>query len=439
MGRRGWFLLSIRNVGDLIRRGFVQRDRKNPNVDTILSEAGRDMRPAGVGVVGGGDAAPAAGGRGVRGSIVARRSGGRGVRGAWKRRWSHRADGVRQGAGRASVIADGSETGASSSGGGGGAMTSLGNVDAGKAASLAGHEGGMDAGPVVLRGTIKKVHYRSNETGYSVLKVLLDPEYIERVPLLGMAGQTGSGSFQFRHRKKKKENSVTVVGILPVLHIGQGVLVEGNWTTHTTYGMQLKAQHVEASTPSGREDLVSFLSSGAIHGVGPATAQKMVQVWGDDVLDVLDSDGAIVKLQMCEGIGKSKAVAIKAAWDCGRDAREGAKFLCEAGIPAGPAQRVAEVFGADTEKKVLLDPYSSLSKFGISLNCIESFAQRMGTRTDLISRVALVMTRTLLSTSNRDGNSFLRWGQLEAMTLSRLEGLSRRFGGMFESFCCHIY
>lgn len=280
---------------------------------------------------------------------------------------------------------------------------------------------------VSVEGKIRKVQYRSNESGYSVLKVGIDPERATDIPNLALEG---SGSkFRYGQKKRRGDFSITVVGILPVLHVGQGVTVHGSWTTHPTYGMQLKALQVETRTPSGHEDLVSFLSGGAIHGVGPSTAIRMVEVWGTDVLDVLDSPGAVVKLQQCEGIGKNKAVAIKSAWDCGRDARDGAKFLCEGGIPAGPAQRVAELFGGDTQNKVVADPYSTLSRFGVSLDAIEAFAVKTGIMADFVSRISLVLTRCLMASSNRDGHAYLPWGDLEGLARTRLETLSHRFGG----------
>jgi RecD/TraA family predicted helicase len=284
----------------------------------------------------------------------------------------------------------------------------------------------------VVDGTIKKVQYRSSQSGYSVLKVGVSRESLSGENLIPEGALEGSALVgQYTRRKNKKgELSITVVGILPVLHVGQGVTVEGNWTTHPTYGVQLKASHVETRTPSGQKDLISFLSSGAIHGVGPSTATRMVDTWGSDVLDVLDSEDAAVKLAMCDGIGANKAIAIKTAWDSGRDARDAANFLCERGIPAGAAQRVAEAYGAETRERVVSDPYAALSRFSISLDLIEAFAVKTeASVSDLLSRMSLVITRCLLASSNRDGHAYLEWRDLEALVLKRLEDLSRKYGG----------
>ena len=289
----------------------------------------------------------------------------------------------------------------------------------------------------VVDGTIKKVQYRSSDSGYTVLKVGVTPESLAAAVEDGRSvipdgALDGASSLVNKYRKRKNKRSdlsITVVGILPVLHVGQGVTVEGSWTTHPTYGMQLKANHVEARTPSGQEDLISFLSSGAIHGVGPSTAGRMVDVWGSDILEVLDSSDAVVKLRRCDGIGANKAIAIKMAWDSGRDAREGATYLCERGIPAGPAQRVAEAFGAETQSRVLADPYATLSRFGIPLDSIEAFAVKTDANAaDLISRISLVITKCLMASSNRDGHAFLTWEELEGLVFRRLDLLERKFG-----------
>lgn len=284
-------------------------------------------------------------------------------------------------------------------------------------------------GFVTVEGTIQKVQYRSSESGYTVLKISVSPESMHAVPAMALEGSPAS-SYGYK-RRQRKGLSVTVVGILPVLHVGQGVAVYGSWTTHPTYGMQLKARQVDSKTPTGHDDLVSFLSSGAIHGVGPSTATKLVETWGSEVLDVLDSADAVLHLQQCEGIGNAKAIAIKTAWDCGRDARLGANFLCERGIPAGPAQRIAEAFGADTQQKVSSDPYATLSRFGIPLDTIEAFAVRTDTSQDLVSRVALVINTCLLASSNRNGHSFTYWEDLVELVFKRLQALSEKFRGKF--------
>eukprot|EP00889_Picochlorum_renovo_P008494 jgi/Picre1/35524/NNA_002985.t1 len=258
------------------------------------------------------------------------------------------------------------------------------------------HPRSIPARPRLGGGKIMKVQYRSSESGYSVLKVGIDPERATDIPNLALEG---SGSkFRYGQKKRRRDFSITVVGILPVLHVGQGVTVQGSWTTHPTYGMQLKAQQVETRTPSGHEDLCRSCLG----------------------VRFMELDHAVVKLQQCDGIGKNKAVAIKSAWDCGRDARDGAKFLCEGGIPAGPAQRVAELFGGDTQSKVVADPYSTLSRFGISLDAIEAFAVKTGVMSDFVSRISLVITRCLMASSNRDGHAYLPWGELEGLALTRL-------------------
>jgi RecD/TraA family predicted helicase len=287
----------------------------------------------------------------------------------------------------------------------------------------------LQQGNVIVEGTIQKVQYRSSESGYSVLKVGISPEFVTAVPALALEGSPAS-SYKYKKRRKKGL-SITVVGILPVLHVGQGVAVQGSWTTHPTYGMQLKAQQVDSRTPTGHDDLISFLSSGAIHGVGPSTATKLVETWGSEVLEVLDSADAVFHIQQCQGIGHAKAIAIKSAWDSGRDARLGATFLSEGGIPAGPAQRIAEAFGADTQHKVVADPYATLSRFGISLDTIEAFAIRTGATRDFASRVGLVIHACLMSASNRNGHAFVYWEDLESLVTKRLQALSNKFGGNF--------
>ena len=107
----------------------------------------------------------------------------------------------------------------------------------------------------LIEGTVESVIYQNQENGYTVLR------------LDGGEGQT-----------------LTVVGCMPGVAPGEGIAVEGTWTRHASYGEQFKAEAVERRTPAGTKAIFDYLSSGAVKGIGAATARRMVEEFGEETL-----------------------------------------------------------------------------------------------------------------------------------------------------------
>lgn len=101
---------------------------------------------------------------------------------------------------------------------------------------------------------------------------------------------------------------VTVVGVLPEIEAGENVKFSGQWVHHKSFGRQFKAELCERSMPKTSADLLKYLSSGAIKGIGPSTALKIVEAFGENTFDVLEND--VDRLSSIKGISKKKAEQI---------------------------------------------------------------------------------------------------------------------------------
>src|SRR5690554_4289308 len=108
-------------------------------------------------------------------------------------------------------------------------------------------------------GIVEDIIYRNEDNGFSVIDV----------------------------QEEATNQLVTVVGNFPFISQGERVRLEGEWTTHPDYGRQLKMQNYSSATPSTIVGLTNYLASGLIKGVGEATAKKLVQHFGMDVLDII--------------------------------------------------------------------------------------------------------------------------------------------------------
>ncbi|WP_454941193.1 helix-hairpin-helix domain-containing protein, partial [Evtepia sp.] len=133
---------------------------------------------------------------------------------------------------------------------------------------------------IFLDGTVSSVIYRNEENGYTILRL--------EAPSQG--------------------EEVTVVGTMPGVSPGEGLSLHGQWTRHSTYGEQFKAEIVERRMPVGEKALVEYLSSGAVKGIGAATARRLVDTFGEEVLTIIEEDPQ--KLTQVRGISPRRAETI---------------------------------------------------------------------------------------------------------------------------------
>ncbi len=166
-----------------------------------------------------------------------------------------------------------------------------------------------------VEGTIQRITYSSQETGYTVARIKMDKCSGFVMPASGKKPTSG---------KKTNDSLITVTGKFPEMAVGQQWKCEGSWTKHKTFGPQLVATMAEEVRPSSSGDLIAYLCGGATKGVGPVTAGNMVAKYGDKILVVLDSKDAVQKLHEVKGIGLKTAVKIKDEWE----KRRGGAYAC---------------------------------------------------------------------------------------------------------------
>ena len=131
-------------------------------------------------------------------------------------------------------------------------------------------------GSLQLIGTVKSVIFQNEENGYTVLR-------------LDVGG----------------DEPVTVVGCLPFAAPGEGLTVEGAWERHPSHGEQFKASSAMRSLPVGEKHIYEYLASGAVRGIGPATAAVLVNRFGSHTLEILSDSPE--KLAEIKGISARRA------------------------------------------------------------------------------------------------------------------------------------
>ena len=188
----------------------------------------------------------------------------------------------------------------------------------------------MDTSPselILLDGTVSSVIYRNEENGYTILR-LEAPE----------AGE-----------------EVTVVGTMPGISPGEGLSVHGQWTRHSTYGEQFRAEIVERRMPVGEKALLEYLASGAVKGVGAAMARRLLDAFGEDVLTVIEE--APRRLTEVKGISPKRAETIHQSLCMQLSMRRLLDFLSAHGLSLSLAMPLYRRYGDLALTALRANPY----------------------------------------------------------------------------------
>lgn len=200
---------------------------------------------------------------------------------------------------------------------------------------------------VEIEGLVENIVYKNDENGYTVAKI--------------------------RYNK----DVIPVVGYVPYLNEGQRVRIQGEWVTHQTFGQQIKVEACEEILPSSIEGIEKYLASGLIPGIGPVTAKKIVDKFGEDSLDILEMNPG--KLTEVEGIGEKKATAIAEALQEQRELRQVMIFLQGHGISTNQGIKIFKKYGAETIRTVKENPYKLCDDIsGIGFKTADKIARNMG-------------------------------------------------------------
>lgn len=202
---------------------------------------------------------------------------------------------------------------------------------------------------VTVEGSVDAVIFQNEENGYTVLLLRVDGE----------------------------DEPITVVGCIPCAAAGEGMTVTGVWVNHPVHGPQLSAESVERRLPQEEEDIVCYLSSGILKGVGPATAQRLVERFGADTLRVLEEEPE--RLRTIKGITAKKAMELSEAFRALTGLRQVMEFLARYDLPVYLAMAVQRTYGDNALQMLRDDPYIlSRAQFGVDFAVADAIAISMG-------------------------------------------------------------
>jgi exodeoxyribonuclease V alpha subunit len=217
---------------------------------------------------------------------------------------------------------------------------------------------GPDGASETYAGEIEKVSFFNPETGYSVVRL----------------------------KVKSRREPLVAVGQLGNPAVGEQMEVVGRFKTHPKYGLQFDVESSASRPPTSRDSLIKYLGSGLIKGVGLATATRLVDAFGEDVLDVLDRSPE--RLTEVAGLGAAKREGIIESWRAQAGLKQLLSFLSAFGLGPGLGSRILKKYGARAEAVIREDPYRlAYEVFGVGFHTADKVAKSLGFAPDCPQRL----------------------------------------------------
>ena len=243
----------------------------------------------------------------------------------------------------------------------------------------------------VLAGLVERVTFHNPQTGFCVLRV----------------------------KARGHRELVTTVGHAATISAGEWITASGSWLNDPRHGLQFKAQFLRTSAPSSVAGIEKYLGSGMIRGIGPVYARRLVQAFGTDVFDIIET--APQRLREIAGIGPRRAAKITAGWADQKVIREIMVFLHQHGVGTARAVRIFKTYGTDAVQVMSENPYRLARDIrGIGFRTADVIAGKLG-----IEKTAMVRVRAgisfALTEAMGDGHCGLPRMELIALSEKLLE------------------
>ncbi|MFE9843439.1 SF1B family DNA helicase RecD2 [Streptomyces goshikiensis] len=230
----------------------------------------------------------------------------------------------------------------------------------------------------VVEGVLERITYANEESGYTVARV-----------------DTGRGSGDL----------LTVVGALLGAQPGESLRMEGRWGSHPQYGRQFTVENYSTLLPATIQGIRRYLGSGLIKGIGPKIADRIVEHFGLDTLEVIESEPK--RLIEVPGLGPKRTRMIGAAWEEQKAIKEVMVFLQGVGVSTSIAVRIYKKYEDASISVVRNQPYRlAADVWGIGFLTADRIAQAVGIPHDSPERVKAGL-QYALSQSTDQGHCFL--------------------------------
>jgi len=243
----------------------------------------------------------------------------------------------------------------------------------------------------ILEGSVERITYVSEETGYSVIRL----------------------------EAPGHQELVTAVGNLASVNVGESLRLTGFWTTHPQYGRQFKVVDFKMVLPATLEGIRRYLGSGLIKGVGPVTARRIVDTFGLETLEVIEEQPE--RLLEVPGVGPKRSEMIACTWEEQQQIKEVMLFLQSHEVSTALAVKIYKAYGDDSLTIVGENPYRlARDIYGIGFLTADRIARNLGIAPDAPQRVQAGISYVLGQLAD-EGHVYAPQGELIARSTEILD------------------
>ena len=256
-----------------------------------------------------------------------------------------------------------------------------------------------------VSGVVESIVYVNPTNDYTVIELIVD--------------QTG--------------DLTTAVGFLPYVSEGEAVTLYGKWMHHSSYGEQFSVDCFEKRLPSGIVDMLKYLSSGTLKGIGKATARKLIDKFGEDTFDVIEHHPEW--LSDIPGISRKKAAEISASFQEQQGLRT-LLMLCRGHLGSVAINRIYRTWGSSAVGIIQKDPYRMCSSiYGIGFARVDKLAADLGIEPDSDSRISAGIRYILTYNAAGNGHTCLKREQLVNASAALLSLPEERISDTLDREC----
>ncbi len=226
--------------------------------------------------------------------------------------------------------------------------------------------------------TVKYVRFHSEENGFTILSALCDGDLMTSTVKLTMSN--------------------------PVVE--SRLRITGSWTTDPKYGRQFSGTSYEEIMPDTKEGILAYLSSGFVKGIGPAMASRIVNVFGSDTLEIIDTNPDA--LLIVQGVGKKSVEKIKKSWEEGREVRAIMTFLLSSNCTPNLAMKIYKMYGSQSIQKIEENPYCIADEVrGVGFKKADEIARSRGFAPNGLPRCRAGLLFALQKAGENLGHSYM--------------------------------
>lgn len=239
-----------------------------------------------------------------------------------------------------------------------------------------GRELDLYTGDVRFSGIATRIVFRNEENSYTVLEL------------------------------ESEGDNNTLVGVMPIISAGDMVEGEGVWRFHSLYGPQIEVRTIFRKEPEEPEKIERYLAAGAIKGIGPVTAKKLVEAFGAETLNVMREHPE--RVARIHGIGKKKALEFSLELQEDRAYQSLLLMLLPLGIGASRVLRIYKMYGLHAEAVIREDPFALAETIpGIGFQTADRIAEAVGITGDHPTRLRSAVCFSFQQHLYRDGNTIV--------------------------------